>query len=54
MVTTALINDIAYTQLSMKTKKVILGQCLFLTFAVMMSFTGCAGRIGTQTIPETM
>ena len=36
MVTTALINDIAYSQISMKTKKAILGQCLFLTFALVL------------------
>jgi len=36
MVTTALLNDIAYTQISMKTKKAILGQCLFLTFALVL------------------
>jgi len=36
MATTALLNDIAYTQISMKTKKAILGQCLFLTFALVL------------------
>ena len=36
MVTTALINDIAYSQISMKTKKAILGQCLFLTVALVL------------------
>jgi len=36
MVTTALLNDIAYTQISMKTKKAILGQTLFLTFALVI------------------
>ena len=34
--TTALINDIAYTQISSKTKKAILGQALFLTFALVL------------------
>jgi len=33
---TALINDIAYTQISMKTKKAILGQVLFLTIALVL------------------
>ena len=33
---TALINDIAYTQVSMKTKKAILGQLLFLTLALVL------------------
>lgn len=36
MATAALISDIAYTQISMKTKKAILGQCLFLTFALVI------------------
>jgi hypothetical protein len=36
MVTTALLNDIAYTQISMKTKKAILGQTLFLTLALVI------------------
>ena len=31
---TTLASDIAFTQLSMRTKKAILGQCLFLTFAL--------------------
>jgi len=36
-VTTAtLVNDIAYTQISMKTKKAILGQVLFLTIALVL------------------
>jgi hypothetical protein len=33
---TTLINDIAYTQISMKTKKAILGQVLFLTIALVL------------------
>ena len=33
---TALINDIAYTQISAKTKKAILGQVLFLTLALVL------------------
>ena len=33
---TALINDIAYTQVSMKTKNAILGQVLFLTLALVL------------------
>jgi len=36
MVATGLINDIAYEHLSLKTKKAILGQCLFLTFALVI------------------
>jgi len=36
MVTTGLINDVAYTQLSWKTTKAVLGQCLFLTFALVL------------------
>ncbi|GMO61484.1 MAG: hypothetical protein Ta2A_07580 [Treponemataceae bacterium] len=36
MVATGLVNDIAYEQLSLKTKKAILGQCLFLTFALII------------------
>jgi len=36
MVTTGLVNDVAYTQLSWKTTKAVLGQCLFLTFALVL------------------
>jgi len=36
MVATGLMNDIAYEHLSLKTKKAILGQCLFLTFALVI------------------
>jgi len=36
MVATGLMNDIVYEQLSLKTKKAILGQCLFLTFALVI------------------
>ena len=36
MVATGLINDIAYTQVSMKTKKAVLGQVLFLTIALVL------------------
>ena len=36
MATAALLNDIAYTQISMKTKKAILGQTLFLTLALVL------------------
>jgi hypothetical protein len=36
MTSAALINDIAYTQISMKTKRAILGQVLFLTFALVL------------------
>jgi len=36
MVATGLINDVAYTQLSWKTTKAVLGQCLFLTFALVL------------------
>jgi hypothetical protein len=36
MVATGLVNDIVYEQLSFKTKKAILGQCLFLTFALVI------------------
>jgi len=36
MVATGLMNAIVYEQLSFKTKKAILGQCLFLTFALVI------------------
>ena len=36
MVATSLFNDVAYEQLSMKSKKAILGQILFLTFALVI------------------
>jgi niacin transporter len=36
MTTATLINDIAYTQISAKTKRAILGQVLFLTFALVL------------------
>ena len=36
MVAAGLMNDVAYKQLSMKTTKAILGQCLFLTLALVI------------------
>jgi len=36
MVTAGLVNDIAYRQLSMRSTKAILGQCLFLTLALVL------------------
>jgi len=36
MSTIALINDIAYTQISMKTKRAVLGQALFLTLTLVL------------------
>ena len=36
MTAAGLMNDVAYGQLSMKTTKAILGQCLFLTFALVL------------------
>jgi hypothetical protein len=36
MVATGLMHDIVYEQLSLRTKKAILGQCLFLTFALVI------------------
>jgi len=36
MVATGLMNDVAYRQLSWKTTKAVLGQCLFLTFALVL------------------
>ncbi|MCL2244513.1 MAG: hypothetical protein FWC03_08625 [Treponema sp.] len=36
MVASGFINDVAYTQLSWKTTKAVLGQCLFLTLALVL------------------